>query len=886
MKVLTLLLFAFLKATCLFGQNVQTLGDNSPAVIARNFSVTYGVRSDAVEAILWVFEEKGYNVERRKKATGQIIKEYAQSPEKQQKAIELSNATRHKLGISDTSKIANALEWDLFARNHYLSTTGQNSPAVVAEGDVNIWYGIPPKALRALAAQLEKDKSNLANLETKLIDQVKKYKELKTELETYKGKEEIYGKAEALLEEGRLEEADKLISSDFAASMKRQAYKGYIYGKVKELNLQYDSAAVGFKNAINNNEYNSTYHLYYANNEINLAHYDEAIRHHEIALEIDTLKKQNEGRIGAVINSLGGAWQEKGDYSKAIGYYEKAFQIVIKVFGENHPNVATEYNNLGLAWALKEDYDKAISYYEKSLQINLKTLGEDHPSVATNYDNLGGTWEAKGEYGKAIGYYEKSLHILLKIFGENHPSIATGYNNFGIACNAKGEYDKAIGYLEKALKINVKIFGEHHPKAAANYSNLGSAWREKGGYDKAIGYDEKALQINLKAFGENHPSVAINYKNLGLTWQDKGKYDKAIGYYEKALQFDVEVLGENHSRVAADYNNLGAGWQAMGEYDKAIGYYEKSLQILLKIFGETHPKVPRVYNNFGVAWQENGEYDKAIGCYEKALQFDLKIFGKSHSNVATDYNNLGSAWLANGEHDKAIGFYEKALQIDIKIFGENHPSIAVEYNNLGSTWHSKGSYDKAIGYYEKCQKIWSVFLEPDHPKQKMTAQNLSLAANNRGIQLYNDKNYQIALLYFEKGLQNAQKAGDNTFSLTCLNNIGCMQKLLQEYSAALQTLDKGLEEAAQINTQIDKAIREKLTPEMLAKPETQAKIAELKNLALIRRMQYHKVGCLKGLKRDKEAETLARQLWQEGIKTKDTSLLEDLKKEGYDFGRD
>ena len=237
MKIPIFTFLVFLKLSYLWGQEVSTAGDNSPAIVARNFAVTYGVRTDAVEAILWIYEAEGYNEERRKKATEQILREYAQSPEKKQTAAELSTETRRKIGIADAPGITSALEWDLFARKHYLSTTGYNSPAVLAKGDVNIWYGIPPNVLRALAARLEKNKTDLANFETLLAAQVKKYEALKTELKTYGSREEIYQRAEALLEEGNLEEAEQLIESDFDASMKRQAYKGYIYGKTKELNM-------------------------------------------------------------------------------------------------------------------------------------------------------------------------------------------------------------------------------------------------------------------------------------------------------------------------------------------------------------------------------------------------------------------------------------------------------------------------------------------------------------------------------------------------------------------------------------------------------------------------------------------------------------------------
>ncbi len=884
MKTLIFFLPAFLSFTYLLGQN-ETTGDNSPAVIARNLSITYGVRSDAIEAILWIYEAEGYDVARRKRATEQILRDYGQSPEKQQKADGLSEATRHKLGISNAPDISNALEWDLFARSHYLSSTGMNSPAVLAKGDVNIWYGISPKALRALATQLERNKTDFANFETQLTEQAKKYEELKTELETYGSKEEIYRQAEVLLEEGKLEEAERLIESDFDASMKRQAYKGYIFGKTKELVLKYDEAAKGYKNAVNNDEGNSTYHLYYAYNENTLAHHDEAIRHYEIALGIETLKSGNEQRVATLLNNLGLAWEGKGEYDKANEYYKKALQIDLKVLGENHPNVAREYNNLGWTWASKGEYDKAIEYYKKALQIDLKVFGENHPNVAIRYNNLGLARASKGEYDKAIDYYEKALPIDLKAFGENHPNVATKYNNLGSAWKAKGQYDKAIKYFEKALQMYMKVLGENHPNVAIGYNNLGSTWDSKGEYDKAIEYFEKALPIYLKALGENHPNVAAGYNNLGSAWNSKGEYTKAIEYYEKALKILLKALGENHPNVAREYNNLGSAWDSKGEYDKAMEYQEKALQIDLKSFGESHPNVAIDYNNLGGAWDSKGKYDKAIEYYEKALPIYLKVFGENHPNVATVYNNLGSAWNSKGAYDKAIDYFEKALQIYLKVFGENHPNVAIQYNNLGEVWRAKGGYDKAIEYYEKCQAIYDRFFPPTHPDQKSVAENLSGVANSRGMELYSEKNFQQALGYFQKALKNAQRAQDGVFSLACLNNMGSMQKHLKKYEEALQSLDEGLQIAAQLNRELDQEIKKQLTPEKLNQPEVQVKIAERKNLTLIRRMQYHKVGCLKGLKKEKEANMLAKQLWQEGSEATDTRLLEDLRKEGYDFGQ-
>ena len=137
--------------------------------------------------------------------------------------------------------------------------------------------------------------------------------------------------------------------------------------------------------------------------------------------------------------------------------------------------------------------------------------------------------------------------------------------------------------------------------------------------------------------------------------------------------------------------------------------------------------------------------------------------------------------------------------------------------------------------------------------------------------------------YFHKALENAVSIEEDAFSLICLGNIGSMQKLLGRYEEGLQSIELGLERAVKYNSAIDQLIKEELTAEQLKDPEIKAGIAELKNLPLVRRMKYHKVGCLQGLKRKEEAKALAEQLWQECIEAEDTRNLKGLKEMGYKF---
>ncbi|MCG8639128.1 MAG: tetratricopeptide repeat protein [Desulfobacterales bacterium] len=50
--------------------------------------------------------------------------------------------------------------------------------------------------------------------------------------------------------------------------------------------------------------------------------------------------------------------------------------------------MATTWNNLGLAWHSKGEYDKAIAYYEISLAVFETVLGKNHPNMKTVRNNL------------------------------------------------------------------------------------------------------------------------------------------------------------------------------------------------------------------------------------------------------------------------------------------------------------------------------------------------------------------------------------------------------------------------------------------------------------------------------------------------------------------
>ena len=158
--------------------------------------------------------------------------------------------------------------------------------------------------------------------------------------------------------------------------------------------------------------------------------FKKTIKYYERAIELKP-------DFAAAHNNLGLVWNDKNKHNKAIECFEKALEIDLKIFGQEHPDIARDYNNLGGAWYVKDEYTQAIEYFEKALEIGLRVFNKEHPYVAAIYNNLGSTWKAKDEYGKAIEYFEKALTIFQKLLPPNHLNIKTVEENLESAKKAK-----------------------------------------------------------------------------------------------------------------------------------------------------------------------------------------------------------------------------------------------------------------------------------------------------------------------------------------------------------------------------------------------------------------------------------------------------------------
>ena len=166
------------------------------------------------------------------------------------------------------------------------------------------------RLLDNLLGQVEDQQLTIADLEALVSQQASRIKQILND-------DDISAEVKALINEGRIDDAEKLVDQHYERSVKAEkkalAQTLYERGQIKELQLKYQIALESFEQAAVLQPNNSKY-----------------------------------------ANQAGSTAHDVAQYDKAIAYYEQALAIFRKRLGDEHPSTKTVASNLESAREAKK----------------------------------------------------------------------------------------------------------------------------------------------------------------------------------------------------------------------------------------------------------------------------------------------------------------------------------------------------------------------------------------------------------------------------------------------------------------------------------------------------------------------------------------------------
>lgn len=375
----------------------------------------------------------------------------------------------------------------------------------------------------------------------------------------------------------------------------------------------------------------------------------------------------------------------KKDLSKAIHYVSMSVDMMVRIYGRVHANVAQSIHNLGALYAEMADYDKAWELYNEALQIKETLYGSDHVMVGDSYNNMAALLFTLGKYKESMQYFEKALEIYVKHFGESHHSVALVHNNMGSICHELNDDQTALSHYEKALNIYIDTFGEKHPTVANTYDNIGGIFYRHSMYEQAEKYFYESYIIRKDAYGNMHDDITQSLNNLALLYQQKKEYEKSEKMFLESYEILCDILGENHPRIATLLNNLSTLNRIMGDLDKALQYAMKAYDILEDHYAEDHPQIMMTHYGMAILYAERNEY-------ENAIQYLLPVYYDSHKKVGP--NDKYTYHYFNYLHM----YYTEEMSTEAYNGGLDNGYAELNFNTAYMASVAEGSLAEKMGY--------------------------------------------------------------------------------------------------------------------------------------------------------------------------------------------
>ncbi len=311
---------------------------------------------------------------------------------------------------------------------------------------------------------------------------------------------------------------------------------------------------------------------------------------------------------------------------------------------------AHAYNLLGVASWLKSDFSKALEYYQRSFEIFEEA--KDKMGLATSLYNIGLIYQNQSEYSRALSYFQQSLKIREEI--RDMMGIAINLNSIGNIYADQGIFPKAIDYYQRSLKIKERL-GDVR-EMAGSLTNIGLIYSDQGEYSQALNYQQQSLEIFEEI--KDKRGLTISLLNIGLVYQNLGEFHRALEYYQRGLKISEEM--GYHQITAQILNNLGSVYENLSEFPKAFDYFHRGLKISEEI--ENKWVMALALGNIGILYRKQGDNLKALKYCSEGLSLSQEIGALIDEKIACQC--LYDTYKAMGKGNKALAFLEKINTIN------------------------------------------------------------------------------------------------------------------------------------------------------------------------------------------------------------------------------
>lgn len=381
----------------------------------------------------------------------------------------------------------------------------------------------------------------------------------------------------------------------------------------------------------------------------------------------------------------------------AVELFHKDAEMLLQRFIDTRPEspkIKAAWFEMGKFQYRKKSWKKAVEWFEK-----LNTYDLNNDELAEYYFKSGYSYFMLADFKNAKTNLDQIKGV------ENKYSAPASYYSAHIAY-IEENYETA---LQDFLKLeNDKIFGAVVP------FYITQLYFMQKKYDKVIEYGTPLLS---SANTKRVPEIA---KLVGESYFNKELYKEAVP--------QLTLFIDNAGIVTREDNyQLGYALYKTGDYEKAITYLEK-------VAGDADKLTQIAYYNIADCYLKSGKKPAARNSFKQAssFEFDKEI----QEDALFNYAKLAYE-LSFNPYNEAITAFEEYIRKN-----PQSPRVEEAYSFLLDVYLTTKNYKQALESIE--------VIKNKDDKMRRTYQRI---AYYRGVELFNDLNYQSAIAHFDISLK-------------------------------------------------------------------------------------------------------------------------------------
>lgn len=344
---------------------------------------------------------------------------------------------------------------------------------------------------------------------------------------------------------------------------------------------------------------------------------------------------------------------DRGALTEACGAFEAAYQEALET--REHGRQAITLGPWVGALVASGEFDEAERRAREAVDLVARVQGATHPDVAVATSNLAQVLEVRGDLGRAEELLRQASMALAE--SSEPESWRVALENLGQFLLRRERLPEARELWAQLVEVSPAGSAEQ-ARALHTLTHLADSLGDASLSDASR---ERCRVILDRIWGRTRPMGEL-LENMADSLASHGRPGPAAVLYEEA--WDI-LLRAGFNELQARMHSLLQRWQACLQeerlWERASEVGQQLERALARSYGSRHPERGRALNELGMIEFMQGRHAAASELFRRALEETVGEEGDRRSGLRY---NLACALQGEGRGDEAAALYREVLEAE------------------------------------------------------------------------------------------------------------------------------------------------------------------------------------------------------------------------------